>query len=174
MQKTALLIIDVQNGMFLENYSVYKGEEQLRNLQSLIKKARLADVPVVYVQHNESEGLVNGTYDWEIHPAISPEEGDLIIQKHTPDSFHETTLHDELKVKGIQDLIITGNQTEICIDTTCRRAFSLGYHVTLVKDAHGTWDSDLLSAQQIIDHHNQLLGMAFADLKATKEIEFSN
>ena len=65
-----------------------------------------------------------------------------MIQKWTPDSFHETSLHDELKNKGIQNLILTGNQTEMCVDTTCRRAFSLGYDVTVVKDAHGTWDSD--------------------------------
>lgn len=172
-QDTALLVIDVQNGMFWESYPVYKGEELLVNLQTLIEKARLADVPVIFVQHNESEGLVNGTNDWEIHPSIAPREEDLVIQKWTPDSFHETNLQDELKTRGTRNLVIAGIQTECCVDTTCRRAFTLGYSVILVKDAHSTWDSDNLSAQQIIDHHNGALNGWFADLQKTKDIHFS-
>lgn len=173
MERTALLVIDAQNEMFDESNPVYKGKELLGNLQSLIEKARSADVPVIFVQHNDG-GLVNGTYDWEIHPSISPKEGEPVIQKWTPDSFHETNLQDELKTKEIQSLVVTGNQTECCVDTTCRRAFSLGYKVTLVKNAHGTWDSDSLSAKQIIDHHNKVLGNNFADLKEIREIQFSN
>lgn len=172
MKKTALLVIDVQNEMFDESNPVYKSERLLENLQALITKARSAEIPVVFVQHNDG-GLVNGTHDWEIHPSVSPQEGDLVIQKWTPDSFHETNLQDELKTKGIENLVITGNQTEMCVDTTCRRAYSLGYDVTLVKDAHGTWDSDSLSAKQIIGHHNEVLSN-FADLKETKEIAFTD
>lgn len=171
MQKTALLVIDVQNEMYEESNPVYKAVEMIGNLQSLIQKARSADVPVVFVQHND-EGLVKGTHYWEIHPSVSPEEGDAVIQKWTPDSFHQTNLKEELEAKGIQHLVVTGNQTEMCVDTTCRRAFSLGYNVTLVKDAHGTWDSASLSAGQIIGHHNGVLGN-FADLKETNEVQFS-
>lgn len=170
MPNTALLIIDAQNEMFDESNPVYKSEELLENLQSLIEKARSANVPVVYVQHNDG-GLVKGTDFWEIHPAISPKDSDSVIQKWTPDSFHETALQDELKAKGTQNLVIAGNQTEYCVDTTTRRAFSLGYKVTFVKDGHGTWDSDSLSAEQIIGHHNSVLG-SFADLKETKEVQF--
>ncbi|MDN7240719.1 cysteine hydrolase family protein [Planococcus sp. N028] len=171
MKKTALLVVDAQNEMFADSNPVYNANEMLENLKTLIEKARSADVPVVYVQHNDG-GLVKGTHDWEIHPAISPKEGDPIIQKWSPDSFHETELQDKLKTNGIENLIITGNQTENCIDATCRRAFDLGYKVTLAKDAHGTWDSDTLSAKQIIDHHNEVLSN-FADLKETRDIEFS-
>ena len=170
MPNTALLIIDAQNEMFDESNPVYKSEELLENLQSLIEKARSADVPVVYVQHNDG-GLVKGTDFWEIHPAICPKENDAVIQKWTPDSFHETVLQDELKAKGIQNLVIAGNQTEYCVDTTTRRAFSLGYKVTLVKDGHGTWDSGSLSAKQIIEHHNSVLG-GFAALKEANEVQF--
>lgn len=51
-------------------------------------------------------------------------------------------------------VVIAGFKTEVCVDTTCRHAFSLGYHVTLVADAHSTSDRDELSATQIIQHHN--------------------
>ncbi len=171
MNETALLVIDVQNEMFDEGNPVYKSERLIENLQDLIGKARAAYVPVMYVQHNDG-GLVKGTNFWEIHPSISPQEGDPVIQKWTPDSFHQTSLQDELEAKGIRNLVITGNQTEMCVDTTCRRAYSLGYNVTLVSDAHGTWDSESLSAEQIIGHHNAVLGK-FAAVKETKEIEFS-
>jgi len=65
-----------------------------------------------------------------------------------------------------------GLQTEYCIYTTCRRAFSLGYVVILVKNAHSTWDSSCLTAQQIIWHHNYVLGGWFVVLKNEREIEF--
>jgi len=103
---------------------------------------------------------------------VAPVEGDVVVQKKTPDAFHETNLHHELESRGIKKLIIAGLQTEYCIDTTCRRAFILGYDAILVRDAHSTWDSPLLTAQQIIGHHNQVLGGWFAILKNEKEIEF--
>ncbi|MFC4619552.1 cysteine hydrolase family protein [Camelliibacillus cellulosilyticus] len=173
MHKTALLIIDVQTAMFDESDPIYDGEQQLRNLKDLIEKARAANVPVYYVQHNDEE-LGTGTPGWEIHPAIAPKEGEVVIQKYRPDSFHETDLHEKLQAEQIVNLVIAGNATDFCVDTTVRRAFSLGYHVTLVKDGHRTWDSNGLSAKQIIDHHNRVLGNVFANLKETKEIQFAN
>lgn len=172
MSKTALLIIDVQNAMFDKSNPIYDGEQLLNNLQDLISKARTVNIPVFYVQHNDEE-FVTGTPSWEIHYSIAPNEGEIVIQKSTPDSFHETDLDEKLNAHQIENIIIAGNQTEYCIDTTSRRAFSLGYYVTLVKDAHRTWNSNTLNAQQIIDHHNEVLGNAFATLKNTKEIQFS-
>ncbi len=95
-----------------------------------------------------------------------------MIEKETPDAFHKTTLHQKLKSKGIKRLVIAGLQTEYCIDTTCRRAYSLGYNVILVKDAHSTWDSTNLTAEQIIRHHNRVLGGWFATVKDENQIEF--
>ena len=96
----------------------------------------------------------------------------VVIQKQTPYAFHETNLHSELTLKRIKKLVIAGLQTEYCIDTTCRRGFSLGYEITLVEDSHSTWNSSLFSAQQIINHHNQVLGGWFVTLKKEREIEF--
>ncbi|WP_026679259.1 cysteine hydrolase family protein [Fictibacillus gelatini] len=171
MQKTALLIVDVQNAMFDEANPIYDGTQLLKNLEDVIQRARAANIPVFFVQHNDEE-FKTGTPAWEIHPAIAPIKGDVVIQKRTPDSFHGTELYEKLQAERIKHLVIAGNQTEYCIDTTCRRAFSLGFHVTLVKDAHRTWDSGTLSAKQIIAHHNQVLGNAFATLMETKEIQF--
>ena len=81
-------------------------------------------------------------------------------------------LHRELRSRGIMRLVVAGLQTEYCVDTTCRRAYSLGYEIILVGDAHRTWDSDSLSASQIIDHHNNVLGGWFATLRKNEEITF--
>ncbi|EDL66623.1 isochorismatase family protein [Bacillus sp. SG-1] len=98
-----------------------------------------------------------GTEGWELHWDLTPRPEDTIIQKTTPDSFLETDLEKELKKKRIKHLHFAGIQSEVCVDTTCRRAFSLGYEVTLISDAHSTWDWHQMNAQQIIDHHNNVL-----------------
>lgn len=172
MRKSALVVIDVQNGMFLEENPVFNAKPLMDNLQSLIANARRNNIPIFYIQHNESEGLlVNGTAPWEIHSAIIPNEKDFIVQKKTPDSFYETDLHPLLQELEINHLVLAGIQTEICVDTTCRNAYSLGYEITLAEDAHSTWDSNELTAKQIIHHHNQVLRW-FAELKETKKIIF--
>jgi nicotinamidase-related amidase len=157
--KTALLIIDVQLGMFEENTPVHNATELLTKLAALITRARAEQVPVIYVQHNGPEGdsIAPNTTGWPIHPAIAPAEGELIVHKWHPDSFQDTPLQEELEKRGIKQLVIAGIQTEFCVDTTCRRAYSLGYDVTLVKDAHSTWYTDQLHTAQIIAHHNQVL-----------------
>lgn len=167
----ALMVIDVQNGMFLEADPVFEGERLLGKISDLLAKARAADVPVFYVQHNEAAGqpLEYGTEGWEIHPAIAPEQGDMVIHKKTPDSFYNTTLKEELEKLGVTELFLAGIQTDVCVDTTCRRAFSMGYKLTLVSDAHSTWASGELSARQVIDHHNGVLRW-FADVVPGSEI----
>jgi nicotinamidase-related amidase len=113
----------------------------------------------IYVQNNGSEGEPDmpGTPGWQIHPAVTPETGDIVIQKRTPDSFHETNLQSELEARQIRRLIIAGMQTDMCIDATSRRAHELGYDVTLVKDAHSTFDGGGRTAAQIIAQYNDAL-----------------
>jgi nicotinamidase-related amidase len=176
MEKTALLIIDVQLGMFDERFPVFNGDDLLSTIQSLIHKARTAQMPIVFVQHNgkdENDPIYPGLPGWQIHPEIAPLEGDTIIHKDHPDAFQNTDLQEKLQGLGITHLVEAGIQTEYCVDTTCRRAYSLGYQVTLVKDGHSTWDTEILSAPQIIAHHNQVLGGWFADVKPASEIAFS-
>jgi len=175
-KQTAVLIVDVQLGMFESSIipPVCRGNELLARIASLVSKARAAHVPIFYIQHNGGKGhpLEPGTAGWVIHPAIAPIESDVVIQKLTPDAFKDTPLHHELETLGVVRLVVAGIQTEFCVDTTCRRAFSLGYDVILVSDAHSTWDTDVLSADQIVAHHNKTLGGTFVRLKRESEIQF--
>jgi nicotinamidase-related amidase len=172
--RTALLIIDMQLGNIEESPPVYGAGDLLSKIGALVAKARAVGASIIYVQHCGPEGAIDqpGTPGWEIHPAVAPIEGDAVVQKHHPDAFQDTSLQRELESRGIERLIITGIQTEYCIDTTCRRAYSLNYSVVLVMDAHSTWGTDQLAAPQIIAHHNEVLGGWFVKLKEASEIEF--
>jgi nicotinamidase-related amidase len=77
-----------------------------------------------------------------------------------------------LRTNDVGKLVVVGLQTEYCVDTTCRRAYGLGYEVILVRDAHSTWDMGGMSASQIIDHHNNVLGGWFVTLKDEKDVSF--
>jgi nicotinamidase-related amidase len=174
-KNTALLVIDVQQCNFEESPPVHKGGELLSKIGALIAQARAVGVPIIYVQHCGRDGAIDepDTSGWEIHAAVAPIKGDLVIEKRHPDAFQDTSLLTELVFRGIKKLIIAGIQTEYCVDTTCRRAYSLGYKVMLVEDAHSTWTSRHLTAPQIIEHHNAVLGGWFVELKRAGEIEFS-
>jgi nicotinamidase-related amidase len=156
---TALLVIDVQVGLVEGTDPAYQGAEMLANINSLLSRARMTGTPVIYIQHDGSEGgrLAVGSPGWQIHPAIAPIDGEAIVRKRASDSFHETTLQRKLESQSIKRLVITGMKTEYCVDTTSRRAISLGFDVTLVGDAHATTDSEALPAVQIIAHHNNTL-----------------
>ncbi|HEX2914575.1 MAG TPA: cysteine hydrolase family protein [Chloroflexia bacterium] len=171
---TALLVIDVQAGMFAENPPVHNGSELLAKIQDLLEKARASQTPVIYVRHNEKPGgsLETGTEGWQIHPAIAPRENEPIVDKRTPDSFWDTDLQQVLTSQNIKKLVVCGIQTEMCVDTTTRRACSMGYDIILVTDAHSTWDTDLLTAEQIIAHHNAVLINWFANGQRAAEVDF--
>jgi nicotinamidase-related amidase len=175
MSKTALVIIDVQDAMFsYDKIYPFHGNQVLCKIKLLLDKARESGIPVVYVQHTSTDEYEKGTPTWQICSEIQPMEGEPIVEKPTWDSFHKTDLQDILHQLGITKLIIAGMQTEFCVDTTCRRAFSMGYETTLVEDAHTTFDNEILTADLIIRHHNRVLGNRFVQLKTTEEILQSN
>ncbi|MBW4080529.1 cysteine hydrolase family protein [Paenibacillus sp. S150] len=172
-QSTALVIIDVQEAMFsYPGMKLHDEEGVTGRIVSLLHKARSSGTPVVYIQHTEDEEYTRGTPTWEISSHAAPREGELIVEKPTWDAFHRTRLHDELQRLGITDLVICGMQSEFCVDTTCRRAYSLGYNSVLVEDAHSTFDNAGLSGAEIVRHHNSVLGGRVVRLRKEQEVVF--
>ena len=171
MKKTALLVIDVQNGIFnIPDKPVADEQIVLKNINYLISRSREEGVPVIFVQHNSPKGILKyQTKAWEIHPDVVPFVSELRINKQYADSFQDTTLRKQLDILYIDTLIIAGLQTEYCVDTTCRRAYSLGFEVILASDAHSTVDG-VMSAKEIIMHHNDILGNGFAQVKESRDI----
>jgi nicotinamidase-related amidase len=156
--KTALLIVDVQIGLVALMPPALQ-HSVLANIKTLLDKARSTGMPIFYIQHDGPKGhpIEAGIPAWAIHPSIVPMRGEPVIRKKASDSFFETRLREELQAVGVTHLIIVGAMTEYCVDTTCRRAITLGYDVTLVADAHLTSDTAVLKAAQIIAHHNLVL-----------------
>lgn len=172
--KTALLIIDVQNDMFEMHNKLHRPEALLSAIGILIQKARESGAPVIYVQHNSMKGerFRRGTRGWEIQDSIAPEVGDMIIQKFVPDSFHETGLKEKLEANGIGRLVICGIQSELCVDTTTRRANSLGFSVVLARDGHSTFDRKTQKAGVIVQYENEVLEGWFAEIMDSDKIHF--
>jgi len=172
---TALLVIDAQVNMFAANNPVYGSERVLSTLRALLARARKAGILIVYVQNNGGPGDPDQpeTPGWQIHPDLTPCESDVVIQKWTPDAFYHTSLQEELAKQEIKQVILVGMQTEYCIDTTCRHAFALDYQITLVRDGHSTYNTNLLSAAQVIAHHNAIL-TAFATVVDAERIDFTS
>jgi len=176
--RAALLIVDAQVGL-VELMPAEVQSSVVPRIKSLLTKARDSGVSVFYIQHDGPKGhpLETNTKGWEIHPSLKPADGEHVIKKRESDSFFGTTLQQELEKRGITHLIIAGAMTEYCVDTTCRRATSLGYDVTLAGDAHLTRDNEVLTAANIIAHHNFVLnGFGAGDhvvrIKPTEQIVF--
>ena len=173
---TALVIIDVQKGLI---DGAYRRDEVLEHINILLTRARTSGTPVIYVQHDgpKGHGLEVGTDAWQISPAIAPQEGEPIVRKRASDAFFATSLEQELDRRRISHLVVVGGQTQYCVDTTVRRATTCGYEVTLVGDAHTTYDCDTLTAAQIIAFYNETLDGFQSDtcaiiVKPTSEIVF--
>jgi nicotinamidase-related amidase len=175
MNETALIIIDMQDGILEDaDYPIVFKDQLLSNINRLIKEADDSGILTVFIRHTEAQGtpLEINQPGWHITSKLLQPKHAIYIDKRTPDSFHQTQLKNILDEHGISKIVIAGVQTDYCIDTTCRRAFSLGYQTMLVSDAHSSCDSQYLMAAQIIRHHNQVLGNWFVRLIETNEVKF--
>lgn len=133
---TALLVIDVQNGVVGD---AYERDTVVANVAAVVEKARASEVPVVWVQHS-SDNLAQGSEQWKIVPELSPDESEPLVQKRYPDSFEETTLESVLDELTVGRLFVVGAQTDECVRSTLHGALVRGYDATLVSDAHTTED----------------------------------
>jgi nicotinamidase-related amidase len=150
---TALLVVDVQNGVVAGNH---RRDAVVENVAALVRKARSERVPVVWVQHSD-EGLPYGSEEWRIVPELDPAESEPLVQKNYGDSFEATDLESILSERGIGRLFVAGAQTDACIRSTLHGALVRGYDTVLVSDAHTTEDLTPWGApppDQVIAHTN--------------------
>ncbi|BAI72633.1 isochorismatase hydrolase [Azospirillum sp. B510] len=161
-----LVIIDVQNAILAGCGTAERQPEIDRALDATVarlaavkQRARDAGIPVILVQHDGNSGhrLATGTAGWALRPEIAPQEGDMVVHKTECDSFFATDLEARLRARGVDRIVVGGCMTQFCVDTTVRRAVSLGYDVTLIADGHGTADRGGLRFDQIVAHHNATL-----------------
>lgn len=155
----ALLVIDVQHGLFATQPPPAFSTEVIARINTLAARARQQGAPVIFVQHEAATGehFRHGSPAWALADGLDVVETDLLSRKTTPDSFHNTDLQATLDAHGVSELVVCGYASEFCVDTTVRRAAALGYGITLVADAHTTHDKPHADAATITAHHNATL-----------------
>jgi nicotinamidase-related amidase len=154
---TALLVIDVQNGVMA---GAHNRDGVIDNVVALVDKARTGSVPVVWVQHS-SEELPVGSDGWRYVAELAQGESEPIVHKTYADSFEDTDLEAVLAERKVGRLIVAGAQTDECIRSTLHGAIVRGYDATLVEDAHTTEDLSEWGApppDKVIDHTNLYWG----------------
>ena len=128
--RTALLVIDMQNGLVGK---AYERDRVIANIQALVDRARAEDVPVLWVQHS-ADDLPRGSEGWEYVPELKRMDAEPLVHKTYGDSFEATDLEELLAERGVGRLVVTGAQTEECIRSTLHGALVRGYDATLVAD----------------------------------------
>ncbi|RZU29577.1 nicotinamidase-related amidase [Streptomyces sp. BK022] len=150
---TALLVIDVQNGVMAD---AHDRDPVIARIGSLINKARTADVPVVWIQHSD-EDMPQNSASWEYVPELKRHEDEPLVHKNYGDSFEATNLESVLDELKVGRLVVAGAQTDICIRSTLHGAITRGYDAVLVTDAHTTEDLTQYGAptpDKLIAHTN--------------------
>jgi len=150
---TALLVIDVQNGVMSH---AHDRDRVIANIAALIGKARAAGTGVVWVQHS-GEDMPTGSDDWQFVPQLARNAGEPLVHKSYADAFEDTDLEAVLAAAGVGRLIVSGAQTDECIRSTLHGAIVRGYDATLVGDAHTTDDLSEYGAPppgKVIAHTN--------------------
>lgn len=133
---TALLVIDVQNGVI---GGAHRRDDVVERIGGLVERARDEGVPVVWIQHSD-ENIVEGSDEWRYVPELVRDDAEPLVAKHYADAFEETTLEQVLADAGAGRIVVTGSQTDECIRSTIHGGLVRGYDVTLVGDAHTTED----------------------------------
>lgn len=160
----ALLIIDMQNGLYDGPEKPFERERVLATINALIQRARSACAPIFVACHTGSAGspIEAGSPLWQLwHELDIDKAHDHLFNKTRPSCFLGTDLAQQLNAANVRELVITGMKTQFCIDTTCRVAAELGFSVVLPEDAHTCMDTPALKAEAIIEHHNATLAGAF-------------
>ena len=173
---TALLVIDVQNGVI---DAAHDRDRVVANIGALVDKARAEDVEVVWVQHH-SEELPEGSEQWRYVPELELADEEPVVHKAYGDSFEATELEDLLAARGVGRLMVVGAQSDACIRSTLHGAIARGYDATLVADAHTTEDLTAYGApppDQVIAHTNLYWGFHTAPGRtagtvATADVDF--
>jgi len=179
--KQALLVIDVQNDYFKNGkMELVNPEQALVQIQKLEAYFIQQDLPIVYIQHinpvsapffqENSEGV-------KLHPALKVNNPDFIVEKHFPNSFLETRLHQLLQAHQIEQLVITGMMTHMCIDAGTRAAKELGYQPIVIADATATRDLNyggkIVTAEDV--QTSFLAALDFiTTVQSTKDFLFNN
>jgi nicotinamidase-related amidase len=176
--KTALILIDIQNDYFpggaMELAGMTQAAAQARKLLDACREARR---PIFHVQHLApgpgAAFFLPDTPGAEIHESVRPLPGEALVRKHYPNAFRDTGLLEVLQGAGMDEVIIAGAMSHMCIDATTRAAFDFGFTCNVIHDACASRDvvfeSRTIPAAQVHGAFMAALGMRYARVISLKE-----
>ena len=154
---TALLVIDAQE--LITNDRLYAFDRFTENVRTLIAEARKFGVEVIYVRHDDGEGkpLSMGNKGFDVYSGFAPEAGERIFDKYVNSPFRDSGLLEYLQKKGVKRLIVTGLQTDYCIDATVKCGFENGFEMIVPEFCNSTFDNDFMTAEQTYRYYNEFM-----------------
>jgi len=162
----ALLVIDVQHQFMTQ---VPNAKDLLAKINVLLRKARCAGAPVVFIHHSPEHCSPVGDSPWAIHESLPVEEQDILVRKESPNAFHSTQLKEALDARRINRLVMCGIATRFCVRATLLGALSLGYEVIVAGDAHSSGDA---ACEATAREWNAKFAVIGATVIATEDIGF--
>ncbi len=174
-----LILIDFQNDYFPGgNMELVGIDEAAANARILLNEFRKAKLPVIHVQHISARPgatfFLPETDGARIHQTVTPQEDETIVVKNFPNSFRGTSLLEILKKEKLENLVICGAMSHMCIDATTRAAFDLGFNCIVVDDACATKDliykSKTIKASDVHASFMAALSVPYAKVISIKEI----
>jgi nicotinamidase-related amidase len=175
-----LVLVDIQNDYFTGGRMELAGMElAARNVGILLRKFRERHLPVFHIRHVSlhpgATFFLPGTKGAEIHKSVSPLNGEIVIEKNSPNGFRGTSFLESLKAEGINKVVICGAMSHMCIDATTRAAFDLGYSCTVVEDGCATRDlqfkGETIKADKVHAAFMSALSVPYARVIGTADFE---
>jgi nicotinamidase-related amidase len=176
LNQSALIMIDCQN-TYRQGVMKLKGvEAALDEASRLLALARRLGRPVFHIQHDAGPG---SPYDIQndigaIAEPVAPREGEPVIVKNYPNAFVGTDLEQRLHDAGIKSVVLAGFMTHMCVNSTARGAFNLGFQPTVVANATATRDlpaadGSVVTAEELQKSSLAMLGDLFAVIVASAD-----
>lgn len=169
MSQRAIIVVDIQNEYFPSGKLPLVGiEEAAANAASVIQAARAAGDTIIHIRHEfpdpQAPIFTPDSSGVEINPIVEPKEGEAVILKHFPNAFRETDLKQRLDAGEIEEVVIVGAMSHVCVDATSRAAADFGYQVTIIHDACATQDLEFegLTVPAAQAHATIMAALAFA------------
>lgn len=178
MAKRAIVVVDLQNEYLISGKLPLVGiEDAVSNAARLIEAARSRGDVLVHVRHEspaaDAPFFAAGSENVKIIAAVSPRDGETIVVKQYPNSFRETGLKALLDENGVEQVVIIGAMSHMCIDATTRAAADFGYSVTVVHDACATLDVEFggrtVQAADVHAAYMSALAWAYAQVVSADE-----
>jgi nicotinamidase-related amidase len=177
--KHALILVDIQQDYFPNGRMEVAGAvEAGRMAKRLLEYFRQKNLPIIHIQHIAARPnatfLLPNTDGIDFHDHVKPLPNEAVIKKHFPNSFRDTDLEEHLRSQGIEDLVICGMMSHMCIDATTRAAFDKGYTCMVAHDACATRNMIFngldIAAPYVHGAYMAALGAVYAKVLTTDEV----